>query len=662
VVVKFDRIHNCYLIQGFKTGVLKGVSPFTVNTIKKYNTDLYYIFSMISKLQEFISKTDSINPSTSSEARGVRGSPPTLFQLPISYIHDKYPIQTNIKIDLGIDENIEKPHIPSLYNHIFNPKSMYSNKVIPMWSQYYTTNIPFLNDTKKFIKSFKHIETHDSLEIEQNIANVTEILDEINEETGFCEKYKYIDIKFFEFLNKNSFVLQGLTIYNLTSPVISLVIPILMLIMPFFILKIQKIPISITTYINMLIYVFKNHVIGKAVSEFSKVGWDRRFFIIMSVVFYFINIYQNIISCHTFYKNIYKIRQYLLSINKFLSYSINSITNINLYCKSSYEGFSLMNEHIKSILCEFSNEISLIKLEKVSIRQISKIGEIMRSFYELFKNNIYREAIIYSLYLHGYIENITELQKNISCKNINYCTFTRRSCRFKEAYFAPLVNKEPIKNTYKLTKNILITGPNAAGKTTLLKTTLTNVILSQQIGCGFYKKAIINPYRYIHSYINIPDTSDRDSLFQAEARRCKEILDSVTNSDPLQRHFCIFDEIYSGTNPTEAIASACSFLKYISNFSNIDYMLTTHYISLCTMMNSVKNTSNYQMECLDYKSDSKENCKNTQNIISQGHPIYTYKLITGISNVKGGIKVLEELEYSEKIIDSARKIMDNIQF
>ena len=223
---------------------------------------------------------------------------------------------------------------------------------------------------------------------------------------------------------------------------------------------------------------------------------------------------------------------------------------------------------------------------------------------------------------------------------MNYCNFTTRSCRFKEAYFAPLIVNKPVKNTYKLTKNIIITGPNAAGKTTLLKTTLFNIILSQQFSVGFYKRALINPYRYIYSYINIPDTSGRDSLFQAEARRCKEILDTISKSSNLERHFCIFDEIYSGTNPTEAIASAYSFLKYISKFSNIDFMLTTHYITLCSMMNDVKNIYNKQMQIDD--------CVNT------------YKLVNGISKIKGGIKVLEELSYFEEIINSAKEVVNKI--
>ena len=77
-------------------------------------------------------------------------------------------------------------------------------------------------------------------------------------------------------------------------------------------------------------------------------------------------------------------------------------------------------------------------------------------------------------------------------------------------------------------KNIMITGPNASGKTTILKSFLINHILSQQIGCGCYDSAEIKCYDYIYSYLNIPDTSGRDSLFQAEARRCKEIIDNIS--------------------------------------------------------------------------------------------------------------------------------------
>ena len=105
-------------------------------------------------------------------------------------------------------------------------------------------------------------------------------------------------------------------------------------------------------------------------------------------------------------------------------------------------------------------------------------------------------------------------------------------------------------------------------------------------------------------------------------------------------HFCIFDEIYSGTNPSEAIASAYSFLKYLSNLDNIDYILTTHYVSLCKLLNKNKKITNKHMKVI------KDN--------------NTYKLDEGISNIKGGIKVLEDLNYHKSIINNAKTIIKNI--
>ena len=419
--------------------------------------------------------------------------------------------------------------------------------------------------------------------------------------------------------------MQALTIYNLTSPILSLLFPIMILIIPFFILKFQKIDITLDTYIKTLIEVIKKNGMGNALSQFSNVGMDRKIVILTSFVFYLINIYQNFVTCRTFYNNIYKIKDYLLSIDDFVSYSINSITNLNSYCKPSYNKFIAFNENIKTGLTIFQQELKEIDLTSISIRQIGKIGNILKSFYKLFNNKMYNDAINYSLYLDGYIENILNIKNNIGKMKMNYCKYTNKITKFSGAYFAPLVEDNPIKNKYNIKKNIIITGPNTSGKTTLLKTTLFNIILSQQIGAGFYKDASINPYKFLHCYINIPDTSERDSLFQAEARRCKEILNSIQESNTLERHFCIFDEIFSGTNPSEAIASAYSFLKYISKFSNFEYMLTTHYVTLCIMITDDKIIVNKKMKIVNSKN--------------------TYKLVNGISQIKGGIKILDDLSY-----------------
>ena len=193
-------------------------------------------------------------------------------------------------------------------------------------------------------------------------------------------------------------------------------------------------------------------------------------------------------------------------------------------------------------------------------------------------------------------------------------------------------------------KNRIITGPNASGKTTLLKTSLFNIILSQQLGCGFYKSATINPYHKLHCYLNIPDTSGRDSLFQAEARRCKDILDEILENNN-QRHFCIFDEIYSGTNPYEAISGAYAFLSYLTSCANhVDFMLTTHYVSLCEKLDANPAIINNHMKI-----------NNTNNVFE-----YLYKLEDGISTVKGGVKVFNDLDYPETIIADMKRTINNV--
>jgi len=202
-----------------------------------------------------------------------------------------------------------------------------------------------------------------------------------------------------------------------------------------------------------------------------------------------------------------------------------------------------------------------------------------------------------------------------------------------------------VKNTANLDKKIIITGPNASGKTTFLKTTSINLILSQQFGMGCYGACHFKPYTHFHSYLNIPDTSGRDSLFQAESRRCKEILDIIKNTNSFQhRHFCIFDELYSGTNPKEATKSAYAFLKYISEtYENVDYILTTHYVNICEKLEKNNcHIRNYRMAVIPDKE-------------REDKFIFTYLLEPGISNTEGAIQILENMEYPEDMLNTIRK-------
>ena len=166
------------------------------------------------------------------------------------------------------------------------------------------------------------------------------------------------------------------------------------------------------------------------------------------------------------------------------------------------------------------------------------------------------------------------------------------------------------------------------------------MIFSQSFGYGFYSGATISPYNRIHCYLNIPDTSGRDSLFQAEARRCKEIIESLEDG---KKHFCIFDELFSGTNPNEACASSYGFIKFLIKQKNIDFILTTHLTELCKKINPIM-VNNHMLvkETGDFNFE------------------YTYKMVSGISNVKGGLKVLSDLQYPQYILDESIQALQNV--
>jgi len=559
-----------------------------------------------------------------------------IFQLPIYYLENKEKLLHNIKTDLELLDISNN----SLYNNILSCDENPSIKLIDKWSEYYTTDKKFLRDKQYFLKNYKQNEVK-SRDDYNNIKNIEEILLELKNETGFYEKYHYIDIEQLKCCNKSALVLQGLTLYNFTSPSLSIIIPIIMLILPFFILKAQNQSITIDTYIRSLMFIFKNHILGQLIIKFNNADIAQKLFLLFSFGFYFFSIYQNIKSCYQFYKSIYKIKNYLKQIIYFINNSINNIDAINKYSKKSFSKFLAKNNTIKNTLIQFKTDLLKIDFAKFKITDFAKVGNILKCFYELYENVEYQNALYYSIDLHYYLLNIENIQTHIISKKLNFCKFTNNKTTFTNAFFAGMINETPITNNCYLDKNILITGPNAAGKTTILKTTLFNIILSQQLGLGCYKKANINVYKYINSYLNIPDTSQRDSLFQAEARRCKEILDClVNNKNSKDRHFCIFDELYSGTNPSEAIASAYSFLDFISKYKNLNFLLTTHYISLCNLLDNNNNIINKHMEIINNKN--------------------TYKLISGISNVKGGIKVLEDLNYNKTIIDGAKTIIGNI--
>jgi hypothetical protein len=564
------------------------------------------------------------------------------FKMPIYYNANKVELNKNIVSDLELVSTIDQSCNP-IYEYCFNNDNDVSKKLIEQVSKYYTTDTLFLKDNQKLLKDYKKLENKYT-DFSPNYKNIIEIWNELKNESGFKEKYYYVDWEMFEFLNKSDLFLQVMSIYNLFSPILTLLIPIIILIIPFIIIKMKGLNVSLSEYFDVLKIVAQQNAIGKLFTvNFSEIHLQERIYIIISAAFYLFSIYQNIMVCIRFHKNMTIIHNHFKEIKIYLNKTLTTMENYLSYSNKlvSHNDFN-NNLTLKMQLLTHINK-KLCSLSEYSLNNVSKfkeIGHILKYFYELHTDKEYEDAIMYSFGFNGYIDCIEGLQNNIKEKKINFAIFIKENKKtvFKKSYYASLSNNEinckPIKNTIKLKKNMIITGPNASGKTTILKSTLINIIFTQQFGCGFYDSAKLAPYNHIHCYLNIPDTSGRDSLFQAEARRCKEILD-VVSAYKKESHFCVFDELYSGTNPEEAEICATAFMSYLTNYNNVSCLLTTHFINVCKNLKNEKNIMNFHM------SSEKIN-----HILK-----YHYILKQGITEVKGGINILTEMNYPEEIIN-----------
>jgi hypothetical protein len=566
-----------------------------------------------------------------------------IFELPIAHLEKKSALEAHTINDL---ELLPADTNESLYKYVFKPETVFGEKTIPLWSKYYTSDSSFLKDSQKLLKNkLKKSE----LTTEQQ-TQVHVVWQEIQTETGFAEKYSYIEWGKLQFLNHDAKFLQCLSMYNMAAPLFSLMLPIFFLILPLLIIKLRGMPISIEKYIELLKFVFKKHQLGQ-IFDLSQASLEKIIYVVASGIFYLIQIYQNIMSCRKFHMNMTKIHEQLFIMRDYLESTIKNMDNLKTQCADmkTYEPFLEKMAYHRTICDYVLNDFNQVMPNKFRIKKLWQIGHTMKCFYQLYKNAKFHETLEYTFGLNGYLDNMNGLRKNIALKTMSACKFKmNKVTTFKDAYFPSLVNEKPVKNSYKIDKHLIITGPNAAGKTTLLKATIFNIIISQQVGYGFYKKANIIPYDMIHCYINIPDTSARDSLFQAEAKRCKDILTKI-EGDPNSsfsnlRHFCVFDELYSGTNPYEAISSAYAYLTFLNKHDNVNFVLTTHFLDLCRRLEKEREIHNYHMKIETLNDDFK----------------YTYKLEKGISYIKGGIKVLKDLEYPLEIINTTKDTLQEL--
>jgi hypothetical protein len=149
-------------------------------------------------------------------------------------------------------------------------------------------------------------------------------------------------------------------------------------------------------------------------------------------------------------------------------------------------------------------------------------------------------------------------------------------------------------------RNMILTGLNSAGKSTVIKGIVISVLLAQIFGIAAAETAEMTPFTVINTHIMIKDDVEHHrSLFQVEVDQAKDMLERVRSLDSSEFALVIIDEMFRSTGPDHAQVHSYNFAKALSEFSNVITLESTHYKKLVGLEQETKGLfKNFKIEII----------------------------------------------------------------
>lgn len=200
--------------------------------------------------------------------------------------------------------------------------------------------------------------------------------------------------------------------------------------------------------------------------------------------------------------------------------------------------------------------------------------------------------------------------------------------------YHPLLH-EPVKNNICVEKSVLITGSNASGKSTFLKTVALNQILAQTVHTCMAVKYRAGIFRIYSSMSLRDDLQGGDSYYMVEIKALKRIMDEIhREGNPV---LCFVDEVLRGTNTVERIAASTQILQSLS-IARCLCFAATHDIELTHLLEGEYDNYHFEEE------------------IAAEDISFSYKLMNGRASTRNAIKLLGIMGYQEDMIQKAERM------
>lgn len=286
---------------------------------------------------------------------------------------------------------------------------------------------------------------------------------------------------------------------------------------------------------------------------------------------------------------------------------------------------------------------------------LSNKGAVLVSYKQIEENTDKFHELLCKIGDIDFIVNCTELLNSSLNKNSTAkYEFAEYIINDKPQVFAtdiwhPCLDRDKvILNSVSLgapNPNMVITGPNAGGKSTFIKSITINILLSQTLGIVAASGFRLTPFTLINTYLNIPDVKGKESLFEAEMHRAREHLDKLGSLEKDKFSFLIMDEIFSSTNPEEGISGGYAICEMLGKFPNSISIITTHF----TKLTDLEKTSNFSCYKIPINRDT------------NGDIEYTYKLEPGVSDQFIALELLGKKGFDRDIVERAINLCSDIR-
>jgi len=188
---------------------------------------------------------------------------------------------------------------------------------------------------------------------------------------------------------------------------------------------------------------------------------------------------------------------------------------------------------------------------------------------------------------------------------------------------------------------MIITGPNMAGKSTIMRQTALIMLMAQMGSFVPAEEAVLGIVDRIFTRVGAyDDLSSGQSTFMIEMNETASILNNATENSLI-----ILDEIGRGTSTFDGVSIAWSVAEYIYNHSKARTMFSTHYHVLNKLAEKFSRIKNYNIAVREVK----------------GEVVFLHKLVQGGTDESYGIHVAKLAGLPNEVIKRAEEIQALLQ-